>query len=374
MGLVKSIKFSSFSLDPKIGLKDYSLLYIQNGISIKNLLINESVEKSIKSGRTPSKFNEDYWQGEYDFFTMQDIDTETYILNDISIEKITDYAIKKEKTLYLTPKNSLIVSNAMTIGLAFITQRPIYINQNVFHLNINEKKVNKIFLKWYFNLIIRPKFLKVFASKYFSKSEFGRLNIPNISLKTQNIIGTKIAFIEQEIQALKSQKKEHLEIINEVFSKELNFDWKKFYALKSQKIFNAKLFSFSTNKDLRCSYKFHNIENQFLYDFLASKTEKKVKDFTLVPIVLGKSISPKLYDENGDYYYIAMSNIKNYRFETEGCKKVGIQYFTNIKNKSIQVNDILLARSGEGTIGKVALIEDDEVEGIFADFTMRIRL
>ena len=37
-------------------------------------------------------------------------------------------------------------------------------------------------------------------------------------------------------------------------------------------------------------------------------------------------------------------------------------------------NDIILARSGEGTIGKVALIDDDELQGVFADFTMRIRL
>lgn len=41
--------------------------------------------------------------------------------------------------------------------------------------------------------------------------------------------------------------------------------------------------------------------------------------------------------------------------------------------KAVAVNDIIIARSGEGTIGKVALIEE-EVNGIFADFTMRIRL
>ncbi len=34
----------------------------------------------------------------------------------------------------------------------------------------------------------------------------------------------------------------------------------------------------------------------------------------------------------------------------------------------------MIARSGEGTIGKVALIVDEDLQGIFADFTMRIRL
>ena len=43
-------------------------------------------------------------------------------------------------------------------------------------------------------------------------------------------------------------------------------------------------------------------------------------------------------------------------------------------NKSVKKDDIILARSGEGTIGKVALIENEEIKAIHADFTQRIRL
>ena len=203
--------------------------------------------------------------------------------------------------------------------------------------------------------------------------KFPKLAIDAVLVNESNLL-KKIEPIEKEIQKLKLQKKKYLNIINDVFSQELKFDWDKFNDLKNQKIFISSLFQFSQNKDLRCGYKFHNLANQYLYKFLVSKTDKKIKDFISDPIALGKSISPKLYDEDGEYYYIAMSNIKNYRFDTEGCKKVGIKYFTDNKNKSIQLNDILLARSGEGTIGKVAIIEDKEAEGIFADFTMRIRL
>jgi len=198
--------------------------------------------------------------------------------------------------------------------------------------------------------------------------KFPKLVIDNV-LANENKAIEKIKPIEKEIQELKSQRKEHLEIINDVFSEELKFDWDKFNDLKNQKIFTSSLFQFSKNKDIRCGYKFHNLANQYLYKFLVSKTDTKIKDFISEPIVLGKSISPKLYDEDGEYYYI-----KNYKFDRQDCKKVGIKYFTDNKNKSIQLNDILLARSGEGTIGKVAIIDDNEVEGIFADFTMRIRL
>ena len=50
------------------------------------------------------------------------------------------------------------------------------------------------------------------------------------------------------------------------------------------------------------------------------------------------------------------------------------EYSDSKQTKTVRKNDIILARSGEGTIGKVALIDDDELQGVFADFTMRIRL
>ncbi|MBC9785090.1 hypothetical protein H1S01_11280 [Heliobacterium chlorum] len=109
-------------------------------------------------------------------------------------------------------------------------------------------------------------------------------------------------------------------------------------------------------------------------NYLKSITNKKIKDFISEPIVLGKGILPRQYDDEGHYYYIAMSNIKKWKFESEDCKKVSDSFYANNINKNIKLNDILIARSGEGTIGKVALIEDDDVEGIFADFTMRVRL
>lgn len=91
-------------------------------------------------------------------------------------------------------------------------------------------------------------------------------------------------------------------------------------------------------------------------------------------ITLGKSISPPDYDENGEQYYVSMADIKNWRFETEEAKTVLQSYFDENPNKRIAFNDIIMARSGEGTIGKVAIIDNEENEGVYADFTMRIRL
>ncbi|MCF7872873.1 MAG: hypothetical protein K9L80_01530 [Candidatus Omnitrophica bacterium] len=102
-------------------------------------------------------------------------------------------------------------------------------------------------------------------------------------------------------------------------------------------------------------------------------TSKKIKDFISEPIVLGKGVSPKDYDEKGDYFYISMANIKNWQFEYEDSKLVSKEYSNKNQNKTVSKDDILIARSGEGTIGKVALIDDEVLQGIFADFIMRVR-
>ncbi|PIR73456.1 MAG: hypothetical protein COU40_02405 [Candidatus Moranbacteria bacterium CG10_big_fil_rev_8_21_14_0_10_35_21] len=103
-------------------------------------------------------------------------------------------------------------------------------------------------------------------------------------------------------------------------------------------------------------------------------TNKKIKHFISEPIVLGKSVSPSDYDDNGDYFYVSMANIKNWKFESDDAKLISKEYSRQNENKTVAKGDILIARSGEGTIGKVALIDDDELQGVFADFTMRIRL
>jgi len=291
---------------------------------------------------------------------------------------------KKKYKNYLLKNNDIVIGmtgdgKLFKTGIVENISNDVLLNQRVGILRLKENiKYNQKFFYYLTKLDLFQNQIKIVAmgktQKNVSPFDLLKIQIPNISLDIQNKAIKQIEPLENDIHNLKSQKKEHLEIINDVFSEELKFDWDKFNKIKKEKVFISSLFQFSQNKDLRCGYKFHNKANQFLHNFLLSKTNKKVKDFIDEPIVLGKSISPSLYDEDGEYYYIAMSNIKNYRFDTKDCKKVGVNYFTDNKNKSIQQNDILLARSGEGTIGKVAIIEDDEIEGIFADFTMRIRL
>ena len=193
-------------------------------------------------------------------------------------------------------------------------------------------------------------------------------------IKKQDEIVAQIEPIEKKIKELKAQIKPPQEVINKVFAKEFGFDLEKFEELKKIKNYYLDLLAFGNNRDIRQSVKFHREAGIFVIKQLKKVTSKKIKDFIAEPIVLGKGISPKDYAENGDYFYISMANIKNWKFESEDSKLVSKEYSDQNQNKTVSKNDILIARSGEGTIGKVALIDDEDLLGIFSDFTMRVRL
>lgn len=193
-------------------------------------------------------------------------------------------------------------------------------------------------------------------------------------IKKEDQTVAQIEPIEQKIKDLKKTIKEPHEIINKVFAREFRFDLEKFEELKKIKNYYLDLSSFANNKDVRQSVKFHREAGQFVMKELKKITSEKIKNFISEPIVLGKGISPSNYDDNGVYFYTSMANIKNWKFESEDSRLVSKEYSDKNKSKTVSKGDILIARSGEGTIGKVALIVDADLQGIFADFIMRIRL
>ena len=201
-----------------------------------------------------------------------------------------------------------------------------------------------------------------------------RCEIKKVSLATQKETIKKIEPLEIQIKQLKTSSKKAEETIDKVFQNEFSFDYDSFNSLKSIKIFTCQQSAFSNNPDLRFSAKFHRDAGGFVMKQLTVITDKKIKHYLAEPIVLGASISPGDYSEYGEYQYISMATIKNWMFDSESANYVSKEYSDSKVAKTVRKNDIILARSGEGTIGKVALIDDDNVNGIFADFTMRIRL
>ena len=299
-----------------------------------------------------------------------------YVANDYyeSVEKgkVTDNDI-------LICKDGALTGKTCIVDFSIFPSKNVMVNEHVYIFRGNDK-IHQRFLFYYTRNALFQAQVKDLA--YRKKAQPGlnfdhlkKIRIPAIPKNEQKKILKVIEPIEQKITKHKAKINKPQEVINRVFAKEFRFNLEQFEVLKNIKIFDLNFSNFGNNKDLRDSVKFHRQAGNFVLDELKSKTNKKIKDFIAEPIVLGKGISPAQYeDDNGEYYYLSMATIKNWKFEKENARLVTDKFATDNENKTVQNNDILLARSGEGTIGKVAIIDDEELQGIFADFTMRVRL
>lgn len=275
-------------------------------------------------------------------------------------------------------KDGALTGKTCFVDYNIFPTKEVMVNEHIYILRGNEK-INQVFLFYLTTNSLIQSQIKNLA--YRKKAQPGlnsdhlkRIKIPLIPKPTQDQIVARIEPIEKKIKELKNKITPPQEVINKVFSREFRFDLEKFEALKKIKNYNLGFSKFANNKDLRQSVKFHREAGKFVLNELKNITDRKIKDFISEPIVLGSGVSPSNYDDSGDYYYISMANIKTWKFEGEGARFVSKEYSDKNQNKTVSKNDIILARSGEGTIGKVALIEDADLQGIFADFTMRIRL
>lgn len=205
-------------------------------------------------------------------------------------------------------------------------------------------------------------------------SDIQYVKVPAVSVPIQKKALAAAHAIEKKIETIESSIKKNGEIIDDVFNREFHFAMDEFNRSKQAKRFSANYRTLSNNADLRFSAKFHRDSGNFVMQELTSRTDKKIKHYLAEPIVLGASVSPSDYSDDGEFCYISMATIKNWKFDSESASTVSKEYSDSKQAKTVRKNDIILARSGEGTIGKVALIDDDELQGVFADFTMRIRL
>jgi restriction endonuclease S subunit len=384
MGLkVFTMEFAELA-NEKTFRDDVDFSYFQNDYNISNFFsFNDLFLIKKNNCVNISNFEDDFYYSEIGNVSKDgDVEPVKLNFNERTIED-EDYYKKIEKgDIIKVEENDILISKVRPNlkKYVFIDQS----NKDFFYtsafIHLQPKKLNKILFYalrtiFYNNLIAisrQGKGYPTLKEDDFQYLKFEKSLINKLSQNPQ--ITTQIEQIEQKIKELKEQIQPAQTIINKVFAREFGFDFAKFEELKKHTIFSYDFVSFANNIDLRQSVKFHRIAGKFVLEQLKSKTNKKIKDFLSGPIVLGKGISPNEYDENGDVFYIAMSNIKNWQFETEEARTVSSLFSSTNKSKTVALNDILLARSGEGTIGKVALIDDESVEGIFADFTMRIRL
>lgn len=362
------LEFKEINIDNKLGLKDYRKLFL-NGIRLRDLLKSKNPAIDIKSGRTPSKFNENYWDGDFEFLTMQDIDKTLFTIEKECSNKISEDAIEQENNLHKVKKGAFLTSNAMTLGLSTITERELYINQNIFEISLNESLINKSFLFWYFNIVITYLFKETYSAKYISKSELSRITIPKISIEQQEKIVLKIQPFESSIKVLKETIIPQHKIINQVFSKEFGFEEDLYLKFgkgmtagtqntpdKKLRAFDIDFLEIHRSKTLRTSCRYHNPPTQVLMDILDQYPTKKLKDIAVQ--VIHRGTTPK-YDSEGTISVIKTGHLKN-SYIDQNFEEFVNQEFYNKKTKSQVFNgDILIASTGKVSLGKIDIIESE---------------
>ena len=288
-----------------------------------------------------------------------------------------------ERLEYAITSDNILISSLRLAKSPALLFSDINLSEFVFSNGFYVFKVKKGWHKKFVLHLLRSKRLKALIDNNLYRGigissyrvdDLLKCEIKHIPLDIQKEAVKRIELYEKEINSLKQKVKNPQHIIDSVFEIHFGFDYIRFHELKQNKMFEKKLSDYSNNPDLRFSAKFLRDAGVFVMSQLTDVTDKKIKHFLSEPIVLGASISPRDYSESGDYLYISMATIKGWQLDPENANFVSKEYFDAKSKKTVQKNDIILARSGEGTIGKVALIDDDNTQGVFSDFTMRIRL
>ena len=254
----------------------------------------------------------DYYAEEYNKYLLE--------TDDIIVSLTGDGRIKSDK---------VIESNKYLLNQRVGALRPI-------------KNIN---VEFYYALIQNYPLIKK-QFRYFSNgktqlnispTDFLNIKIPLLTDNVQNQIIKTIRPLQENINQLKSSIKPQHEIINEVFAREFGFNMDLFYDYCSEKRYELDFNSFGKNVDLRQSVKFHRNAGKFVIEELTKISKSKIKNFISEPIVLGTSVSPADYDENGEFYYVSMANIKNWKFESDGAKLVGDNYSSKICKNSLNI-------------------------------------
>lgn len=191
----------------------------------------------IVGGGTPSSSNEEYWNGNINWFTPSEIGKTKFVSE--SIRKITTKGLNNSSAKLL-PKGTILLSSRATIGEKSILLNPATTNQGFQSIITNDKVVNE-FIYYYIDTLKKELIKQASGSTFLeiSNTIVKKLKIYIPLLEEQNKIAKflstvdkKIANLEDIITNLEKQKKG---LLQQIFNQELRFkdkngnnypDWK----------------------------------------------------------------------------------------------------------------------------------------------------
>jgi type I restriction enzyme S subunit len=160
---------------------------------------------SITGGGTPSKNNPSFWGGDIPWASVKDLNVETYL--DSTIDSITEKAIGSSST-NLIPKGSIIVCTRMGLGKIAINRVAVAINQDLKALTVSSHVDQMFFFKKYKNYKITGSGMTVHGIR---QEELLNFLFPLPPLPEQHRIVARIDQLMARCDALEKLRKEREE-------------------------------------------------------------------------------------------------------------------------------------------------------------------
>ena len=181
---------------------------------------DEKITVFIKSGNTPSKEIQEYWNGGILFVTQGDMTKVNKYLYETS-EKITELGLKNFN-LFIIPENSILLSMYGTIGKVVINKNPVTVSQNIAAIKLNNKNADQEYFFYaiqYYSFQFKKK-AKISTMKHLNIKIVKKIYLPLPSLQEQQQIALIISTVDKKLGILK-QEKVKLERIKQWFMEEL---------------------------------------------------------------------------------------------------------------------------------------------------------
>lgn len=177
----------------------------------------------IQIGKTPSRNNIDFFQGENIWLSIRDLKSK-FVSS--SSEKISNEAISKTN-MKVVPKGTLLMSFKLTLGKTAFAECDLYTNEAIAAIFIKNKNINKYFLDYVLKFTDLEKYVdNAVKGKTLNKQKLKQIEIPLPQLKEQErivgILDESFAKIDESIKILEQDLLNLDELMQSALQKAFN--------------------------------------------------------------------------------------------------------------------------------------------------------
>lgn len=317
---------------------------------------------SIRNGKDVSRSGYADEETEFVYLTVNNIKREG-----LSFENVI--YLDEERGQELSPKRleegDFIITRSGSVGIAQRFSPPdkkTYIPSGYLVIvKIDEKKTEPRFLDLYLKSPLALEYFQIHSSgksqKNLSQTDIRRFFIPLGSLS--EALFEKIAGISDTIQSLEKKIEKPVQVVNRVFAREFKYSMEDYQKKTFQNTYKRPFAAFDKAFLLRSSVKFQHPKYDYLDEFLSHRPWVKLKTLCASPIHRG--LQP-IYDKDGEIYVIKTANLKNGYIDLTEAQNVNQEFYDAKKDfAGLNNNDVLIASTGVGSIGKVDIYESEEL-------------